>query len=158
MSQQVYRADHVGSLLRPEALLAARGERAAGRLSAEELRQREDKAILDVLALQKQIGLDVVTDGEFRRGTWLGDMAEAVEGFEPASVMLKWHGPGGGEEASTSHVVGAKLRQRRRLTAHESGFLKQHAPGAYKMTMPAPSVFQVSSYQAGVTDKVYSTR
>ncbi|MFI5265993.1 MAG: 5-methyltetrahydropteroyltriglutamate--homocysteine S-methyltransferase [Chloroflexota bacterium] len=158
MSQPAYRADHVGSLLRPQTLLDARAAHAAGNLSAEDLGKREDEAILEVLALQKQLGLDVVTDGEYRRGTWLGDMAEAVEGFQPASVMLEWHGPGGGAEASTSHIAGAKLRQRRRLTAHESGFLKGHAPAPYKMTMPAPSVFQLSSYQAGVTDKVYPTR
>lgn len=158
MSALPYRADHVGSLLRPKALLDARSAHAAGSLSQDELRRREDQAIVDVLALQREIGLDVVTDGEFRRGTWLGDMAEAVEGFEPASVLLEWHGPGGGQEPSTSHIAGARLRQRRRLAGHESGFLKAHAPGPYKMTMPAPSVFQISSYQPGVTDKVYPTR
>src|SRR5579883_1273850 len=153
-----YRADHVGSLLRPQALLDARASHAAGTLSLDQLRELEDQAILDVLELQRQLGLDVVTDGEFRRGTWLGDMAQAVEGFEPASVMLEWHGPGGQVEASTSHIVGAKLRQRQRLTGYESGFLKDRAGAPYKMTMPAPSVFHLSSYQRGTTDKVYTTR
>jgi methionine synthase II (cobalamin-independent) len=158
MSLPAFRADHVGSLLRPSALLEARAAHASGSLPADDLRRSEDEAIAAVLAMQKQVGLDVVTDGEYRRGTWLGDMAEAVEGFQPASVMLQWHGPGGGSEASTSHIAGAKLNQRRRLTAHESGYLRDHAGAPYKMTMPAPSVFQISSWQAGVTDAAYPTR
>jgi 5-methyltetrahydropteroyltriglutamate--homocysteine methyltransferase len=153
-----YRADHVGSLLRPPSLLRARADHAAGTIDADELREHEDLAILGALELQKQVAIDVFTDGEFRRGTWLGDVAENVEGFVPASVMLEWKGPGGGAEASTSHIVGAKLRQRQRLTGHESTFLKEHAPGPYKMTFPAPSVFHLSSYQTGTTDKVYPTR
>lgn len=155
---KTYRADHVGSLLRPPELLDARAKHAAGSMTTEELREHEDRAILEALELQRQVGLDVCTDGEFRRGTWLGDMALAVDGFQPASVMLQWQGPGGGTEASTSHIVGTKLHQKQRLTGYESGFLAEHAPGPYKMTMPAPSVFQLSSFQAGVTDKVYPTR
>jgi 5-methyltetrahydropteroyltriglutamate--homocysteine methyltransferase len=149
------RADHVGSLLRPAALLRARAE---GKLSIDQLREAEDRAILAALEMQRQAGLQIFTDGEFRRGTWLGDMAEAVEGFIPASVSLEWHGPGGGSEPSTSHVVGAKLRQSRRLTGHEASFMKEHAPGPFKMTMPAPSVFMLSSWRAGTTDAVYPTR
>lgn len=150
----MYRADHVGSLLRPQELLQARASGAG----PDALKQAEDQAILQALDLQRQAGLDVFTDGEYRRGTWLGDMADAVEGFEPASVMLEWHGPGGGAEPSTSHIVGSKLRQKHRLTEHEASFLQEHAPGPWKMTMPAPSVFQLSSFQAGTTDKAYPTR
>jgi 5-methyltetrahydropteroyltriglutamate--homocysteine methyltransferase len=154
-----FRADHVGSLLRPQALLEARAAYASGGLGEADLARQEDQAILEAIELQRQIGLDVYTDGEFRRGTWLGDMAEAVEGFEPASIMLHWYSAGGeATEASTSHIVGAPLRSRRRLTGHESPILKEHAPGPFKMTMPSPSVFQISSYASGTTDNVYPTR
>ena len=148
-----YRADHVGSLLRPPALLQARGEYAAGRLGLEALREAEDRAILDALALQREVGVDVYTDGEYRRGSWLTDMAEAVEGFVPEHVPLEWHGPGGGVEGSTAHVVGARLRQERRLTAHESSFLKEHAPGPIKVTVPCASNFMIASYKPGLTDQ-----
>ena len=63
-----FRADHVGSLLRPEWLHAARAERAAGRISAEELRAVEDRAVLEAVELQRSVGLRSVTDGEFQIG------------------------------------------------------------------------------------------
>lgn len=153
-----YRADQVGSLLRPPALLEARAAHAAGTLDAAGLRQREDEAILEALEMQRATGIEVVSDGEYRRGSWLTSMAESVEGFVPSSVTLNWKGPGGGPEASTSHIVGAPLRPRKRLTELESTFLKAHASGPYKVTLPSPAVFQVASFQPGVTDAIYPTR
>ena len=129
-------ADHVGSLLRPAVLLEARAAYADGRLDLEALRQSEDSAVLDALRLQRAVGLEIFTDGEYRRGSWLTDLADAVEGFVPERVLLEWHGPGGGIEASSARVVGGPLRQQRRLTAHEVAFLKAHAPGPWKITMP----------------------
>lgn len=152
------RADHVGSLLRPPGLLAARQAHARGELSREALREQEDAAILQAIERQRQVGLEIFTDGEFRRGSWITDMAEAVEGFVQQSRTIEWHGPGGGAEASTSQVVGARLNQRRRLTGEESTFLRQHAPGACKMTLPAPSNFYVVSWKAGVSDAAYGSR
>ena len=153
-----YRADHVGSLLRPPELLEARAARAEGRLDADALRVAEDRAILGALELQRQVGLGIFTDGEFRRGSWLTDLADAVEGFVPDRVPLDWQGPGAATEYSTANVAGAKLRQTRRLTAHEVGFLQQHAPGPIKMTLPAASNFLIASYKPGLTDRIYPTR
>jgi methionine synthase II (cobalamin-independent) len=124
-----FRADHSGSLLRPAALPEARAAYADGRLRAEALRQAEDSAVLEAIRLQRDVGLGIFTDGEYRRGSWLTDLAEAVEGFVPDRVLLEWHGPGGGQEASSARVVGGPLHQQRRLTAHELAFLKAHAPG-----------------------------
>ena len=151
-------ADHVGSLLRPPPLLAAREAAATGSLSREALREQEDAAILRALDGQRQVGLQIFTDGEFRRGSWITDMAEAVEGFVPRSRTVEWHGPGGGPEPSTSRVVGARLHPRRRLTGEESAFLRQHAPGACKMTLPAPSNFFVVSWASGVSEAAYASR
>ena len=106
-----YRAEHVGSLLRPAELLAARASYAEGKITEPELRAIEDRAILAALGRQRTVGLDVYTDGEMRRGSWLTDMADAVEGFVPAKVNLEWKGPGGGTEGSTANVVGAKAAQ-----------------------------------------------
>src|SRR5262249_25662980 len=102
-----YRAEQVGSLLRPPELLQARTEHAEGRLSVEELRSREDNAIAAALARQREIGIDIFTDGEMRRGSWLTDMADAVEGFVRQRVELEWKGPGGGREASSALAAGA---------------------------------------------------
>jgi 5-methyltetrahydropteroyltriglutamate--homocysteine methyltransferase len=153
-----WHADHVGSLLRPAALLEARAAYADGRLDLEALRQSEDSAVLDAMRLQRDVGLEIFTDGEYRRGSWLTDLADAVEGFVPERVLLEWHGPGGGTEASSARVVGGPLRQQRRLTAHEVAFLKAHAPGPIKMTVPCPSNYIIASYKPGVTEPFYPTR
>jgi 5-methyltetrahydropteroyltriglutamate--homocysteine methyltransferase len=152
------RADQVGSLLRPARLLQARERHAAGQLDLEALRAEEDAAILEALRRQRDVGLEVFTDGEFRRGSWITDMAEAVEGFVAQSRIVQWMGPGGGPEASTSQVVGGRLRRRRRLTEHESGFLLVHTPGRAKVTLPAPSNFYVVGWKEGVTDRAYADR
>jgi 5-methyltetrahydropteroyltriglutamate--homocysteine methyltransferase len=153
-----YRADHVGSLLRPAALLAARDQVSYGKLSQAALHEQEDAAIITALERQQQVGLPVFTDGEFRRGSWITDMAEAVEGFVPQSRTIEWYGPGGGAEPSTSSVVGGRLEPRRRLTGDQTAFLKSRAPGPIKMTLPAPSNFWVVSWKAGVSDQAYPSR
>jgi 5-methyltetrahydropteroyltriglutamate--homocysteine methyltransferase len=169
-----YRADHVGSLLRLPEVLQAHADLAAQRISADQLREIEDRAILTALDLQKQVGLDIATDGEYRRGNWAADFAAAVEGYvmgEPP-IRFQWHLPEGlpPEEEETLReqmrtmpqqagmIIGERLRQRRRLTEHEVGFLKAHAPGPFKITMPASSYIVARGWKPGVTDKVYPTR
>jgi 5-methyltetrahydropteroyltriglutamate--homocysteine methyltransferase len=144
-------------LLRPPSLLQARAAHAAGSLPLEQLRAEEDRAILQVLEKQRQIGLDVVTDGEMRRGSWLTDMAEAVDGFVSERIPLEWKGPGGGVEGSTALAAGAKLRKLRKMTGYEVPFLKKNARGPFKVTLPAPSNFMLASFKKGVTDKFYPT-
>ncbi len=150
-----YRAEQVGSLLRPGSLLDARAAYAAGNVTLEELRAIEDRAIEDALKKQREIGLNVLSDGEMRRGSWLTDMADAVEGFVPQRVDLEWKGPGGGREGSTALAAGARLRKTRKLTAHEMPLLKRAASGRFKITVPAPSNFLIASYKKGVTDAFY---
>ena len=151
-----YRADHVGSLLRPPEVMQAREQHAAGKLDLAGLRAVEDQHILAALERQRQAGVAVFTDGEYRRGSWQSDMADSVDGFVREHLPIEWHGPNAGVEGSTAHVVGAKLHKRQRLTGHESGFLKAHAPGPVKVTMPPPSVFLIKSFRPGISDKVYS--
>src|SRR5215472_1666162 len=153
-----FKAEQVGSLLRSAELLGARTARADGALPEPELRAIEDREIAAVLAKQREIGLDIFTDGELRRAGWLTEMADAVDGFVQQRVELEWKGPGGGREPSIAFAAGAKLRQRRQLTANEVPFLKRNAAGPFKVTVPAPSNFLVASYKEGVTDSFYSTR
>src|SRR5438874_36884 len=142
-----FRADQVGSLLRPRALLDARAAHAEDRLSADALREGEDRAVLDAIEVQQSVGLGVYSACEPRRSAWMTDMADAVDGFVPDHVTVHWHGPSGGPEASAARVVGGRLQPRRRLTAHELPFLQTHAPGPLKMTVPAPSNFMVVGYK-----------
>src|SRR6476469_9168239 len=170
----IYRADHVGSLLRPPEVLEAHAARAEGRITPDQLREIEDRAILAALEVQHQVGLDGVSDGEYRRSNWAGDFSSAVEGYVSAEppVAFHWRMPDGTQaelEAPVlaairavpqqgGRVVGQRLRQTRRLTAHESAFLKQHAGGAYKITTPAASYTVARGFKPGVTTQVYPTR
>src|SRR3712207_1114583 len=143
-----YRSDHVGSLVRPPELLQARKEHADGKLTLEELREREDRAILEALELQRQAGVDVYTDGELRRASWMSDMLESVEGFVEGGIKL----------TGAQWAVGSRLRQVRRLTAHEVPFLQEHAPGPFKVTVPSAMTFAYLFYEPGVTDRFYASR
>ena len=163
-----YRADHIGSLLRPPELLQARAAYEQGRMTLAQLRQSEDTAILQALELQRQVGIDVYTDGEYRRGWFAAAFEESVEGIteDPeAAADRRWQGQHNAQAMATAadlrltqRVVGAKLRQVRRLTAHESGFLQQHAPGPFKITMPGVMTRALAWYKPGLTDKFYPTR
>jgi methionine synthase II (cobalamin-independent) len=85
-----YHAEHVGSLLRPSWLLAARKSHAEGTLSAEALRAAEDRAIEEHLAMQEAAGLRVFTDGEARRDSWRAGLIESLDGLVPAERPMKW--------------------------------------------------------------------
>ncbi|HSZ20504.1 MAG TPA: hypothetical protein VK770_11965 [Candidatus Acidoferrum sp.] len=148
-----FRADHIGSFLRPKELLDARSN-----ASPEKLRQLEDQHILRVLAKQKDLGFEVVTDGELRRRNFMSDFTDAVEGFDlSAGLGRTWKG---GEAAAAAAIrvtgiVTSKLRQVRPLTGHELPFLKTHSPLPIKMTLPSATQFPAISFQKGLTDKVY---
>jgi methionine synthase II (cobalamin-independent) len=154
-----YRADQVGSLLRPSELIQARAALSNGQMSLEELRKVEDHAILDALQLQRETGVEVFTDGGFRRGSFMGDLADAVEGFIFNTGEREWRGPGAStKRGAFGRVVGAKLRQTRRLTVHESLFLREHSPGAFKITIPSPSLLAFVAYKPGLTSRFYPAR
>lgn len=157
-----YRADHVGSLLRPELLKRARAEFNAGRITREQLTEVEDRAIGDALQRQRDIGLSVFSDGEFRRTGFQNDVAETVDGFvevETPSVQRIWKGPlGAPQEDVNARVVAGKLSPGKRFTALQSAYLREHAPGPYKMTLPTPNQFPAIVYKRGLTDRVYPTR
>jgi 5-methyltetrahydropteroyltriglutamate--homocysteine methyltransferase len=156
-TKPLYRAEHVGSLLRPIELLEAREAYSKGSLPENRFRAVEDRAIADALRRQHDTGLDIFSDGELRRASWLTDMAESVDGFVRDRVVLDWKGPDGGPEASTANAVGGKLHKQRKLTALEVPLLQAAAPGPFKITLPAPSNFVVSSYKAGLTERFYQT-
>jgi 5-methyltetrahydropteroyltriglutamate--homocysteine methyltransferase len=152
---QAYRAEHVGSLLRPAALLDARAAFAAGTLALDALRQAEDQAIGTALQLQRDVGLEIFTDGEFRRQNFQSALGEAVDGFEPQPLEPS-SGLFGSLAAPRSRLVASRrLLQTRRLADVESTYLACHAPGQFKITLPTP--FQYLNYVAGVSDQWYET-
>ena len=151
-----YRADHLGSLLRPRALLEARADPA---VSPTQLQALEDRHILEMLQRQKDIGLEIFTDGELRRRTFMSDFNESVSGLDEAdSVARTWQGGGSSNRVSPiSGIAVRRLRQTRRLTEHETGFLKQHSPGDIKVTLPSANQFPAIAYKKGMSDAAYPT-
>jgi 5-methyltetrahydropteroyltriglutamate--homocysteine methyltransferase len=140
--------------LRPAELLEAR--RAAADPAS--LRAIEDRHIRRVLAKQKELGLEIFTDGELRRRNFMSDFTDAVEGFDFGDAVSRSWTAGEAKDASVSSVTGivnAKLRPARRLTGHELPFLKANSPGAIKMTLPSVTQFPAIAFKRGVTDKVY---
>ena len=150
-----YRADHVGSFLRPADLLEARQN---GK-DPQRLHELEDRHIARVLAKQKELGFEIFTDGELRRRNFMSDFVDAVEGFDLSDSLDRTWEAGEAKSATlrVAGVVTKKLKQVRPLTGHELPYLKKHSPGAIKMTLPSATQFPAISYKRGLTDKVYKT-
>jgi 5-methyltetrahydropteroyltriglutamate--homocysteine methyltransferase len=153
-------ADHVGSLLRPPELLEARGAHLAGRIDDDELRAVEDASILEAIRLQQDVGLEVFTDGEYRRSWFAGGLPSAVEGLvdnaEP--MVVPWEGRDATTATSVTETmeVGTKhaarrLSKTRRSTAGEIPFLRERSPGPFKVTLTSAIHPATEWYLEGAT-------
>jgi 5-methyltetrahydropteroyltriglutamate--homocysteine methyltransferase len=153
-----YRADHLGSFLRPPEILAARADPA---IVPEQLRQLEDRHVLRILEQQRDAGLRIFTDGEIRRQHFMSDFYDSVEGVDrDGSVVRAWTGQSGASGSPVAMVPGLvvdRIRGRKRLTGHEVSFLKEHSPGDIKITVPSANQFPAIMYRRGISDRVYPT-
>src|SRR5215472_10540616 len=145
MSGPPFRADHVGSLLRPRPLLAAREEHEKGWITAATLRGCEDDCIKKAVEMQAELGLRGVTDGEFRRGSWHMDFLYRIGGVEKVDRMLRiqFRNEAGPVEAALGALrVGGKLTLERTIFAEDFAYLKSVAPPGTvaKLTIPSPSM------------------
>ena len=153
-----FRADHVGSLLRPAALKEAREARKQGRLSAAQLQEAEDAAIREVVRLQEDIGLQGVTDGEFRRSSWHMDFLFQVGGVTAAqdSVKVKFHNERGDIEFNPSAVkITGRLSLRETIFGAPFSFLKSVTRHTPKLTIPAPSMLHYRGGSSIIDPSVY---
>jgi methionine synthase II (cobalamin-independent) len=154
-----FRADHVGSLLRPPSLLAARAEHEAGRLSAEQLRAEEDAAIRDVVALQQEVGLRAITDGELRRGSWHMDFIYEIGGIERSqdNLLSTFHNEQGTIEFTpTKPEVRAPLSLDHAIFGEDFAFLARTVTeGMPKLTIPSPSMVHYRGGRAAIDSSVY---
>ena len=165
MTKPIFRADHCGSLIRPDKLRRARIERLHGRIGDAELAAIEDEAILDVLKMQRDVGIEIYSDGEFRRAFWLSAISDKFfDGFEDRGIDYKRYPTLVSKEVKDREefvpqvpVVVDKLRKKRRITGDEIPFMKKHAPGAFKMTLPSPVTLVPTQYRTGISDRAYST-
>jgi 5-methyltetrahydropteroyltriglutamate--homocysteine methyltransferase len=165
MTKAIYRADHCGSLVRPQKLRTARLDYRRGRMTAAQLDDLENECILDALRLQRDVGLQICSDGEFRRDFWLSAVSdEFFDGMENQGIDYVRHPYLKGKDIKDSDyyvppnpVVKGKLARKKRITAREIEFLKAHAPGAFKATIPSPVTLSRSCYRPGVSDRIYPT-
>ena len=151
-----FRADHVGSLLRPPELLAAREQARKGELAAAALREIEDKAIRDVVALQESVGLKSVTDGEFRRDYWHLDFMWQFDGVQPSEEQFA--APFSGGEAFVApfaQVVGKVAYPADGIMREHFAFLHGATSCTAKFTMPAPTMFRHRTGRRAITEQAY---
>ncbi len=155
-----FRADHVGSLLRPRALLQAREDMKAGRIGAAELRRIEDESITEAVRLQEEIGLQGVTDGEFRRGSWHMDFLYQIGGVVKVqdNLAVKFHNEKGDIEfAPAALKVTDRLRLAKPIFAEDFKFLKSTTRATPKLTIPSPSMMHYRGGRAAIDEKLYPT-
>jgi 5-methyltetrahydropteroyltriglutamate--homocysteine methyltransferase len=164
MSQRAtppFRADHVGSLLRPPELLKARAEYEAGRMSAVELRAAEDEAIRAAVRMQKQAGLQSATDGEFRRASWHMDFIYQLGGIEKVTgdIKVEFQNEDGTIEFTPAAIhVGEPVHLDHAIFAEDFGFLQSAVDEDVtpKLTIPSPSMVHYRGGSAAIDPSVYA--
>ena len=154
-----FRADHVGSLLRPRAVLEAREGFNQSKLPTAELRKIEDDGIREVATLQASLGLKAVTDGEFRRRHWFLDILEKIEGVAVrGGLPVKFHNEAGEKDMVPPilHVDG-KLKRTVGLATDDFAFLQSVTPAGCiaKQTLPSPTIVHFRGGRAGVDSTAY---
>jgi len=149
-----FRADHVGSLLRPAPLKDARAKRAKGEITAAQLKEIEDREIEKVIKKQEDVGLKLATDGEFRRSWWHFDFFRGLGGvtFYSTDHGIQFHGV-------ATKAEGIKITGKIHFAGHPMlehfKFLKSHARAVPKMTIPAPSTFHFRQGRAAISQEAY---
>jgi len=156
-----FRADHVGSLLRPRRLLQAREDHAAGRIDDAELRAVEDDAIREVVRMQEDAGLQSATDGELRRASWHMDFIYQLDGIEKEAghIAVRFFNERGELEFTPAALhVNGRLGVSRTIFGDDFAFLQRTVTTAVpKLTIPSPSMVHYRGGRAAIDDSVYPT-
>ena len=151
-----FRADHVGSLLRPAALRDAREKRARGEIDAAALTAIEDDEIKKLIARQEAVGLKSITDGEYRRASWQTDFLQALDGIETFLGDRKIQFKGGPQPKQWVSRVQEKLG---RFSGHPQiahwQFVADHTKATAKVTIPSPSALHFRQGRAAVPEAIY---
>jgi methionine synthase II (cobalamin-independent) len=151
-----FRADHVGSLLRTAPLKDARAKRAQNAITAAQLKEVEDREIEKIIRKQREIGLKLATDGEFRRSWWHFDFFKGLDGVTPYSTHggIQFHGV---ETKAEGIKITGKIGFSGHPMVEHFKFLKSHTRVTPKMTIPAPSTFHFRQGRAAVGREIYPT-
>src|ERR1700674_1867527 len=153
-----FRADHVGSLLRPPQLLRARERCKNGEISAPELRIIEDASISGAVRMQEEAGLQGITDGEFRRGSWHMDFLYQLGGATKVqdNLRVQFHNEKGDIEFTPAALrVTGKLELKKCIFGDDFSYLKSITRGTPKLTIPSPSMVHYRGGRAAIDASVY---
>lgn len=137
-SNPPFRAEHIGSLLRPAALRAAFRDYSAGRIGEDEFRAVQDRSVRDAVAMQEDIGLEAVTDGEFRRTSYWSHFVAAVDGLGVAPARFRFRDESGVESEFLAPRIEGRVRRARGISRDELEFLLATTTKTAKLTMPSP--------------------
>lgn len=155
--QPPFRADHIGSLLRPAALRQAFKDHAAKQIDDKTFQKIQDRCIRDAVKTQEDAGLEVVTDGEFRRGSYWSSFVERVEGFVIKPAVFKFRNDQGQEIAFTAPFAAEKLRRGRPVALDEFKFLRGVTRLTPKITLPSPSTMHFFRCTDFADRSIYAT-
>jgi 5-methyltetrahydropteroyltriglutamate--homocysteine methyltransferase len=156
MPAPAFRAEHIGSFLRPDRLMAAVRDARAGKIDAAAVGAAQDECIRELVALEESLGLDAVTDGEFRRRGWSAGFIDAVTGFGLRDGTIGFRDERGNKGAAPSPYAREPLRRTRGIATDEFRFLKDVArTGLPKVTIPSPDVMHYFLGPRSVEAAVY---
>lgn len=159
LNQPPFRADHVGSLLRPPQLTQARADFKAGRIGPAELKRVEDEAIRIVVAMQEEVGLEGITDGEYRRSSWHMDFLYQIGGVQKVqeNITVHFHSDKGDVDFKPSGLrVVDKLKLSHCIFGDHFDYLKSVVRrGTPKLTIPSPSMIHYRGGRAAIDDSAY---
>lgn len=152
-----FRGDHVGSLLRPETLLQARERHQKGEISAEELREVEDRCIRDAVKLQEEVGLSGVTDGEYRRTYFHIDFLEQLEGVKVrGGISMKFHSAEGEVDFAPPRLeVASKLRHTHGIQTADFKYLQSVTSKLPKVCIPSPTMVHFRGGRDAIDERTY---
>ncbi len=154
-----FRADHVGSLLRPQALLQARADHAAGVIGDDQLRDIEDASVREAVHMQEAVGLRSATDGEFRRSSWHMDFIYQLGGVTTVegNITVQFRNPEGGLEFTPAALrVDEPIRLEQPIFADAFRYLRDSVSTAVpKLTIPSPSMIHYRGGRAAIDETVY---
>jgi 5-methyltetrahydropteroyltriglutamate--homocysteine methyltransferase len=150
-----FRAEHVGSLLRPEELKRARARCDDGEIDARALARVEDRLIIDAVRLQEELGFQGITDGEFRRYYYFDHFPAAVSGFTQMEAALDFQDEAGRRMKYTTPVVTGKIRRQRGIATAEYRYVASLTRGTPKVTLPSPSSQHYFRFREGLSNAAY---
>jgi 5-methyltetrahydropteroyltriglutamate--homocysteine methyltransferase len=156
-TQPPFRADHVGSFLRPKYLLDAREQKARGEITAEQLRLVEDRAIAEIVKFQQDVGLQAITDGEFRRTYFHIDFLDQLGGVK-TDIPVTVRKPDGTEELAPPTIrVVDKVKHIRPVQLADFNYLKSQVAAGHtpKVTIPSPTMLHFRGGRAGISKAAY---